>query len=324
MKLKILFDYPLIIYVPGWYSHPNHSTVFEYFLKKIININATFIYAPAWHLSNDSKAFVDWLSIVKTQNHTWFVACNDYFELMHMRNLKIACFLCSQNCFLDEKIYKILEGHDKVYDAIYNAQFEPFKRHHMLGATKNCALVGYGKISKYSQSIISEVENNDNFHLLNEIDVDKFKSLTWANVVEALNSSSVGLCLSDVEGAMYASVEYLLCGLPVVTTINKGGRDYLFNGRYVIHCKSSPEAIAVSVQALKCANIDPHEIRNDILAKMNIERGRFILVIEYILSSQGVTNPGFAKIFKERFSNKLLGEVVEVDAFVDNINSCRR
>lgn len=33
-----------------------------------------------------------------------------------------------------------------------------------------------------------------------------------------LNQCRLGLCLSAVEGPMYASIEYLLAGLPVVST----------------------------------------------------------------------------------------------------------
>ena len=40
--------------------------------------------------------------------------------------------------------------------------------------------------------------------------------------------SQVGLCLSKSEGAMFASIEYLLCGLPIVSTKSVGGRDIFF------------------------------------------------------------------------------------------------
>ena len=42
-----------------------------------------------------------------------------------------------------------------------------------------------------------------------------------------LNRARVGLCLSAREGAMFASMEYLLSGLPIVTTPSMGGRDSL-------------------------------------------------------------------------------------------------
>jgi hypothetical protein len=54
---------------------------------------------------------------------------------------------------------------------------------------------------------------------------------------------------------------------------------------------------------------------------MHVERDRFILNIEKILIDLGVSNPNFAEILQNRFSNKLLGEVVEVDDLVDQIKS---
>jgi hypothetical protein len=74
--------------------------------------------------------------------------------------------------------------------------------------------------------------------------VNKIRSLlsqaTWINELEGfyrqlevreipawLNQARVGLCLSAYEGCMRASAEYLLCGLPIVSTPNIGGRDRL-------------------------------------------------------------------------------------------------
>lgn len=46
-----------------------------------------------------------------------------------------------------------------------------------------------------------------------------------AQVCAALNRGEVGLALSELEGACWASTEYLLCGLPVVSTPCSGGRE---------------------------------------------------------------------------------------------------
>ncbi len=51
---------------------------------------------------------------------------------------------------------------------------------------------------------------------------------SW-EVARKLNACRVGMCLSETEGAMFAAVEYLLCGLPVVSTPSQGGRDVWFD-----------------------------------------------------------------------------------------------
>ncbi|WP_164127899.1 glycosyltransferase, partial [Stenotrophomonas maltophilia] len=58
--------------------------------------------------------------------------------------------------------------------------------------------------------------------------------LTPEAVNRVYNQAAVGLCLSAVEGAMCASMEYLMAGLPVVSTPSVGGRDVYFDPDYCI------------------------------------------------------------------------------------------
>ena len=45
------------------------------------------------------------------------------------------------------------------------------------------------------------------------------------------------------EGANYSSSEYLLCGLPVVSTESSGGRDYWFDDYNSIICKPNEDSV---------------------------------------------------------------------------------
>lgn len=322
MKLKILYDKPLVIYVPGWYMAPKHSHILEDFLEKIKSVNAFFIYSPAWNLARESTVIFEWLSKITKPKHKWIVACNDYFELKFMRDNGVEAFLAPQSCFLDENVYNVSIGENKkLYDAIYNAQMLSFKRHHLLKDIKNCALVTYGEMSKYAEQVLEQIKEDGNIHLINKQEDNKFVFINWRKLIEVYAASYVGLCLSEQEGAMYASVEYLLCGIPIVTTLSKGGRDYYFDGRYVIHCDSTPESVAESVEVLKFMNLDPHDIRKNTLEKMYAEREKFVEYINGLLISEGVKNPSFSDVFKDRFSNKLLGEVIDRDELVRNILS---
>jgi hypothetical protein len=53
--------------------------------------------------------------------------------------------------------------------------------------------------------------------------------LDTQDLMNLFNQSCCGLCLSQEEGACFASSEYLLAGLPVVSTHSKGGRDVWYN-----------------------------------------------------------------------------------------------
>ena len=96
----------------------------------------------------------------------------------------------------------------------------------------------------------------------------------------ALNRVSVGLCLSAEEGSNYASMEYMLAGLPVVSTPSLGGRDVFFDHEYCTICESSSAAVRQAVEGLKARNIPREYIRERTLAKIAPERRRFLSLID--------------------------------------------
>ncbi len=61
--------------------------------------------------------------------------------------------------------------------------------------------------------------------------------------------------LSAEEGSSYASMEYLLAGLGVVSTHSTGGRDVYFDPDYCITCDPTPEAVRDAVAELRARNI---------------------------------------------------------------------
>jgi len=101
-----------------------------------------------------------------------------------------------------------------------------------------------------------------------------YKDFDSDEIANLLNRSRIGLCLSDVEGAMYASVEYMLCGLPVVSTKSIGGRDVFFDDKYVKIVDDNPEAVAKGVIEMIDRDIDPYYIRDKTIKKMKEERER--------------------------------------------------
>ena len=75
------------------------------------------------------------------------------------------------------------------------------------------------------------------------------------------NQAAVGLCLSAVEGAMYSSMEYLMAGLPIVSTPSLGGRDVYFDPDYCLIVEPEPAAIRRAVERLRDRAIPREEIR---------------------------------------------------------------
>ena len=127
-----------------------------------------------------------------------------------------------------------------------------------------------------------------------------------------INQARVGLCLSAEEGAMYASAEYLLCGLPVVSTRSTGGRDTYFDDTYVKIVEDTPEAVAEGVEEMIERNIDPHYIRERTITKMKEHRDTFINLIQSIYDKECVKRD-FREEWPRIFINKLLARRHEVE-----------
>ena len=100
--------------------------------------------------------------------------------------------------------------------------------------------------------------------------------LNTEEVRRILVQSWCGLALSAQEGAMYASGEYLLAGLPVVTTRSRGGRDAFYHPDYVATVEDRPEAVAAAVLDFKERKLDPATVRNRTIALFREHRRRLI------------------------------------------------
>ncbi|MBV9309509.1 MAG: glycosyltransferase [Solirubrobacterales bacterium] len=116
--------------------------------------------------------------------------------------------------------------------------------------------------------------------MLNELRDGLPIKLTPAEVNTALTQAQVGLCLSRVEGARYATMEYLLAGLPVVSTPSFGGREVWLDADYSIVCDADPEAVADAVTRLACRDIPREEVRARTLERAEPARQEFLVVLE--------------------------------------------
>lgn len=101
-----------------------------------------------------------------------------------------------------------------------------------------------------------------------------------------LNSSSVGGIFSATEGACYASTEYLLCGLPVVSTASSGGRDIWYTPNNSIIVEATESAVAAGVQEamvkLQTGEFDRAAIRSGAVRMAEQFRAKFVREIEVI------------------------------------------
>jgi glycosyltransferase involved in cell wall biosynthesis len=200
--------------------------------------------------------------------------------------------LVNHNAFLDEKKFKIINT-ERIYDAIYVARFAPFKRHYLASKIKNLALVAGNSWGTSVEDIPPHAYLND-------------KPLDADGVVGKLAESKVGVLLSEFEGACYSSSEYLLCGLPVVSTWSHGGRDVWYNDYNSIICDANPDLIAEAVQRLASFGRKREKIRETHIQQANYFRSNFVNMISDVFAEVGDTSISARECFESRFKHKML------------------
>jgi glycosyltransferase involved in cell wall biosynthesis len=112
--------------------------------------------------------------------------------------------------------------------------------------------------------------------------------MSQSDVNATLARAAVGLCLSEVEGAMFSSIEYLVAGLPIVTVPNRGGRDYFFDADYCITAEPNPRAVREAVEALRDRGVPRDHVRARTLARLKPERDRFLAFLDELRAQRGI------------------------------------
>lgn len=86
---------------------------------------------------------------------------------------------------------------------------------------------------------------------------------------------------------MFASTEYLLSGLPIVSTPSTGGRHVYYDDEYCWIVPPDPRSVANAVYALKAKAIPRTYIREKTLSRIETDRARFLDLINSILEESG-------------------------------------
>jgi glycosyl transferase family 1 len=258
---------------------------------------AWFLLSPTWTIENYATARTIRRAAVRHRilypMHRFVFLCNTEGEAEQMRSFGEAATTHNKTTNTNENVFRPLDGLEVDFDAIYNAQLAKWKRHELSVDIPTCAFLYYRGISSTSESeaaLIARHMMSAPAHVfVNEFDeTGKPIRLPPDVVNHYLNRAAVGLCLSEEEGAMFASAEYQLAGLPVVTTPNKGGRDFYVDGDFCLTARDDPRDIADAVAALKQRRIPREAVRERVLGKIISERRKFIDLVNAIYREAGV------------------------------------
>ena len=165
-------------------------------------------------------------------------------------------YLAQHNAFLDPARYPAAKKLKRRFDALYIARITPFKRHFLAEKIENLHLIG-----SYSE------KEKEYFTRT----IARFPHAVWSRKVPSffigrkIGEAACGLALSAVEGAMFSCGEYSLCGIPVVNTVNLGGRDTLLPSFAVRYAEDNAASVAENVRYWVDNPIDPAEIREEFL-----------------------------------------------------------
>ena len=183
----------------------------------------------------------------------------------------VRSWFCNHNIQVSEHNFQVM-SQPKKYDAIYIAAAKTYKRLHLASKIKSLFIVTYfwpdvrdkdGKWDLYAfEPRVKNAEFNRDF-------------ISSAEIQAKLAASHTALALSAKEGAMFACMEYLLCGVPVVSTRSLGGRDVWLNPGNSVIVDATPEAVAQGVESLKAKAIPRETVRENALKQVWEQRRMF-------------------------------------------------
>jgi glycosyltransferase involved in cell wall biosynthesis len=206
------------------------------------------------------------------------------------QEIGVRAALVNQNALADERPFTVMNEVTKRYDAIYNAVMAPFKRHALAVNVPNLAIVTYftSGSEPYFNRTREELAHAAWLNFAGRSPhVDAYKMIAQNDLARHLNEARVGLCLSAKEGAMFASIEYLLCGLSIVTTPSIGGRDVFFDPDYVATVDADPAAVGEGVRRMCERAVPPSHVRALTLRRMGEHRERLLGLLEELVTEAG-------------------------------------
>jgi glycosyltransferase involved in cell wall biosynthesis len=202
---------------------------------------------------------------------------NTEYEAALLSQAGVPNIVANNSIFLDERIYAPPSSPNagpRRHDAAYIARLDPFKRHELAAGIRSLVLM-YGMSPGEDYERVKRILPHAHF-ANHERHGGHYDVLSQSAVCEILNRSRIGLCLSALEGAMRAAIEYALCGLAVVSTHSVGGRERFLIGPHVRMVDDDSDAVARAVAELKAKAFNPIAIREHTGRLIAFDRHNFL------------------------------------------------
>ncbi|MEO6396666.1 MAG: hypothetical protein ABIO40_12245 [Devosia sp.] len=277
-----------------------HLGVAPAFALRYGDVPAGFIVFPTWSVEGPGIAEAIKRSYETHHalypNHLFHFICNSPVEAELLAAAGLPTTFLNKNFTVSDMIFRPLGDGTNEFDAIYNARFVSAKRHWLAAKIPRVGYVSYvepGRDREFQRLLAATLELNPNHVLLNKVRRSRPVMMSRPEVNSALDRGAVGLVLSEEEGSSYASMEYMLAGMPVVSTLSTGGRDVHFDSEYCIVCEPNEDAVRAAVALLRAKNFSRDYVRQRTLDRIQPERERFLALADSMIAKLG-GEPHFA------------------------------
>lgn len=260
---------------------------------KITNKHFFFVICGWFHDDWFAKVYSEIFEILKLDRNNFFFLFNSDSEKETLKKYGFIGELINHNCWLDESVIPCARK-EKLYDAILISRMSKFKRHYLANKIENLALICSGANHK---------KVDTEYHMPSAI-FNPEKALIQKEVFDAINKSKCGLMLSELEGACWSSSEYLLCGVPVVSTKSVGGRDFWYNDYNSIVCEPDEDEILNAVNFFVDNPKDPDKIRQDHINLSIKQRQLFVEILQNVFNKYSIKEDA-SLYFKQNFFHKM-------------------
>jgi hypothetical protein len=283
---------PLIIYVTDWIIRSRAAALLS--ALRIFKQQTVYLLI---HLSwvHDIPRRIKQLKLPQSRHlrryprHRMIFMSNSEQEYRMLAAAGLETTWVSHNAFVSPAIFRILPLSEKIFDAVYDARISPFKRHNLANRIQSLALITARAPYLHDESYTRSIKNVlPQAHWFNDPLATDYRWMSFSDINTALNQCRVGLCLSAEEGAMLASMQYLLAGLPIVSTQSRGGRDEFFAPDYVQIVGDNAEDVAAGVSKMRECSVPPDEIRRLTLEKIEQHKLRLFELLDAICSAEGL------------------------------------
>jgi hypothetical protein len=248
-----------------------------------------------------------------------YTALSQFHDIL---NIKSWSNSCRTSYDIDDVFTKsIIPHNDRKYTAMMCSKNAKFKRHYLTWGIPNILYtIGADGFPLSVSCDCKKEEDSCQKCIWNTVPLDFIKSkkhessdiaikLSPKDLRIKMYDSQCGLILSASEGSCYASLEYLLHGLPVISTPSTGGRSNYYDSSNSIICQPSPKSLVrtINEMKIKCENgdFDPVNIRQNAIKKCNEYRNIYAKVITDIFDQWKIPIDG-NEYFKTNILNNFL------------------